>query len=58
MQGQQADCDGIDLQWMQHTSDEESDDNDVDRDGWVVGLLLPIIIVDFFFVLIMGCVFF
>ena len=29
-----VDCDGIDLQWMQQTSDEESDDgNDLDRDG-------------------------
>lgn len=33
---QQADCDGIDLQWMHNSSDEESDDSvDVDRDGGV-----------------------
>lgn len=32
---QQADCDGIDLQWMYHgSSDEETDDaGDGDRDG-------------------------
>ncbi|KAK7485655.1 hypothetical protein BaRGS_00023104, partial [Batillaria attramentaria] len=34
---QQADCDGIDLQWMHHSSDEESDDSvEVDRDGHVI----------------------
>ena len=30
---QQPDCDGIDLQWMQGTSGDESDDSDFERDG-------------------------